>query len=314
MSIPWWELNPGRLEHELDALARSGIACERDDAALARGIVRLNLQVDVEGEQFPLVVTFPDHYPYFRFEVDAPTLDLGHHQNPFGKNLCLLGRETHYWDTTDTVAGLLQEQLPTLLKTGRSAVKEVAVGLEHQQAEPIGVFYPYPPSMVVMPFDCVIPDRLNRGTFTVATSGPQGPPPEHFLRGAMVDLRAADGEMIAAACPELIAAYSGDRLQGSWVRASEPIRHVQQDLFLGEIFKRDPLARKAHANRVPTGWLQIWGIVFPEEVQWRQSGDGWVFICRFDQQRHRLISPLQQAPRPKPGPRAHRKAKRGRKR
>lgn len=314
LTAPWWERTPGRLEYELEALRQAGIQFEQDEEARARGIIRLNLLAAVEGERFPLVVTFPDLYPYFRFEVDAPTLDLDHHQNPFGKNLCLLGRETFYWDTTDTVAGLLGEQLPTVLKTGRSADKEASLGLEHHQAEPIGVFYPYPPSMVVLPFDCTIPERFTHGTFTVAAEGPQGPPPKYFLRGTMAELRSADGATIVGAPPGLIAANPGERLLGSWVRASEPIRHVQHDQFIKELLRRHPLARKAHANRVSSGWLQIWGVVYPEEVGWRQGGEGWIFVCLFDEKRHRLVSPHPQTPPPKPGHGSGRKSKRGRKR
>ncbi len=313
MSIPWWELNPGRLEYELDALARAGIACERDEAALAHGIIRLNLQVNVEGELIPLEVTFPDLYPYFRFEVDAPTLDLGHHQNPFGKNLCLIGRETYYWDTTDTVAGLLQEQFPTVLETGRSADKETAVGQEHQQAEPIGVFYPYWPSMVVMPSDFVISGHFDRGTFSVAPNGPQGPPPSHFLRGALVDLRSLEDDLLGEADARLLSAYPADRLQGYWVRASEPIRHEDPNHFMREIFQRFPSAKSAPANRVDQGWLQIWGVVFPEEVDWRESGDGWVFVCLFSHQRAGLVSAIPRTSAPRPVPKNKRKNKKRRK-
>lgn len=314
MSIPWWELHPGRLEYELDALARAGIACEKDEGALAHGIIRLKLQVDVAGELIPLEVIFPDLYPYFRFEAYAPTLALDHHQNPFGKNLCLIGRETFYWNPGDTVAGLLQEQFPTVLETGRSADKEAALGQEHQQAEPIGVFYPYAPSMVVVPSDCVIPNHVDHGKFTLATDSPQGPPPDHFLRGALVDLRSQNGDVIAEANPGLLQAFPGDRLQGSWVRASEPIRHEDPNHFIQWIFKRFPSAQNAHANRVGHGWMQIWGVVFPEEIDWRERGDGWVFICLFDRNRRGLASANPRQSSSSAVPKNKRSHKKGRKR
>lgn len=314
MSSPWWELNPGRLEYELDALARAGIACEKDEGALAHGIIRLKLRVDVAGELIPVEVTFPDLYPYFRFEVYADTLDLGHHQNPFGKNLCLIGRETYHWNTNDTVAGLLQQQLPTVLETGRSADKETALGQEHQQAEPIGVFYPYQPSMVVMPPGCVVPGHIDQGTFSVATNGPQGPPPDHFIRGGLVNLRSQHGDLLGEVDPWLLRAFTGDRLQGSWLRTSEPIRHTDLNDFMRAIFRQFPSAQSAPANRVNKGWLQIWGIVFPEEVDWRESGDGWVFVCLFCHQRSGLVSPPQRVSAPRPAPNNTRKAKKRRNR
>jgi hypothetical protein len=314
MSIPWWESNPGRLEYELAALAREGIACERDEVALAHGIIRLKLRVDVAGELIPLEVTFPDLYPYFRFEVSAPTLALGHHQNPFGKNLCLIGRETFYWNPDDTVAGLIQEQLPTVLETGRSADKEAALGQEHRQAEPIGVFYPYWPSMVVMPSGCVVPGHFDCGTFAVAATGPQSPPPNHFVRGILAELRSRNGDLLVEADPRMLSAFTGDQLQGYWVRTAEPIRHAELNNFMTEVFKQFPSAKLAPANRVDGGWLQIWGVVFPEEVAWRESGDGWVFVGLFSRQRSGLVSASQRVTASRPAPHKKRKGKKKRKR
>lgn len=312
MTGPWWELHPGRLEYELEALTRAGIAYKRDEAAFARGIVRLELEAEIGGERLHLGVTFPELYPYFRFEVDAPGLDLEHHQNPFHDNLCLIGRGTFSWHTTDTLAALLRDQLPAVLETGRSMDKEAALGRELQQAEPFGDFYPYAPSVIIIPGDRAAPRHLDRGTFIVATDGPQGPAPEHLLRGALIDLRAASGERLLQADPGLLAAFPGKQIHGYWVRADEPIRHANANDFLREILRRYPSARSAEANRVDGGWMQVWGVVFPEEIEWRTTGDGWAFLCLFDRRRSGLVSPEPRPPRPASGAKGRRKAKRGR--
>jgi len=101
---PWWEEHPDRLSHELRLLEEIGFPYKKDEEALKKGILRLHVEYEVEGKPLHLIVTFPDFYPRFRFEVMAPSLNLSRHQHPTGKNLCLIGRATHNWNTTDTLA------------------------------------------------------------------------------------------------------------------------------------------------------------------------------------------------------------------
>src|SRR5215213_8372033 len=82
---PWWERWPGLLERELRTLAEAGIIYEVDEEARARGFIRLRLTVVVGGEELSLVATYPDLFPYVRFDVRAPDLDLPRHQHPFTK-------------------------------------------------------------------------------------------------------------------------------------------------------------------------------------------------------------------------------------
>ncbi len=279
---PWFERQPAWLQCETDALRAAGIEYERDEEAFSQGILRLKLVVDFEGERLPLVVTYPDLYPFFRFEVTASTLSLPYHQHAVGKNLCLIGRGTHHWRTTDTVAGLLREQLPMVLRTGQSSDADSVRGLEQEQAEPFSDYYPYAPGMVVIDGAWKTPPDHDRGTFTIATIGQQGPPPARLVRGAMVELRGRNGESLFTADSAIYSAFPGDKLQGCWVRVPKPIEQFQQDLFLKEVLERSPFARRAPANRVDGGWLRIWAVAFPEEDKWRrEDGEGWVFVCQF---------------------------------
>lgn len=288
-SLPWWERHPERLAHELESLRLAGIEQQRDEGAFARGVLRLHLDVAHAGERLPLVVTFPDHYPYFRFQVYAPTLSLSHHQNPFGKNLCLIGRGTHEWRTTDTIAGLLKQQLPVVLESGASADRAAVAGKEQRQAEPFSDYYVYPESMVIVPGGWTVPPESKEGTFTVATAVSQGPPPDRFVRGMMSSLRCKGGRILLQANAEVLAAFAGKTLEGRWLRVSEPIRHIEQQPFLEDVLSRSQFMRTAPANRVDGGWLQLWGILFPEEMAWRTDGEGWVFICLFDEKRARIV-------------------------
>lgn len=286
---PWWKRYPERLAYELDALEQAGITHARDEDAFAHGILRLSLEVPDGDERLPLIVTFPDLYPFFRFQVEAPTLALSHHQNPFGKNLCLIGRGTHEWQTSDTVATLLQEQLSLVLESGTTEDRKAVEGKEQQQAEPFSDYYPYPESMVIIPGGWTVSPECQEGTFTVTTAAPQSPPPKQFVRGIMSNLRSTDGKTHLQMDAVIRAAFPGQMLEGRWLRVSEPIRQLDQYKFLQEILSRSSFARSAPPNKIYGGWLQIWGILFPEEVAWRTEGEGWIFVCLFDKLRAKLV-------------------------
>lgn len=117
MLKPWWDLWPGRLEYELAALDAAGIRYERDARALARGKIALRLKVPLGSEVLNIEAKFPEVYPYTRFELFAPGLNLPHHQNPFSKSLCLIGRATRNWNVDDTLAQFIQNRLPLVPAT-----------------------------------------------------------------------------------------------------------------------------------------------------------------------------------------------------
>jgi hypothetical protein len=152
--VPWWERHPGRLEHELGELDRLGMAYTSDATARAAGLLRLTVTVPLrEAGAVEVVATFPDLYPYFRPEVKAPALDLAHHQHPFAKNLCLLGRSTANWTTADTLAGILHSQLGTTIRDGAAdpppGPARDALDEEHQ-GEPYSDYYSYAAGVMLL--------------------------------------------------------------------------------------------------------------------------------------------------------------------
>jgi len=184
---------------------------------------------------------------------------------------------------------MLTERLPTALDTGRASDKEAARGLEQPQAEPFSDYYAYAPSIVVVPGGLQISPEHDRGTFVVATLGRPGDSPERLTRGALATVQGQDGSLLLEPSPSLLSAFLGRRLEGRWVRTDEPIRQGDPGAFLRELLQRFPHAEMRSANGVDGGWLQIWGVLFPEEVGWRHNGDGWVFVCLFDKTRSSLI-------------------------
>ena len=290
----WWERWPEVLQRETAALDAAGIVWKRDEDAFLLGILRLNLSLPVSTGILEVHVVYPDHYPYFRFQAYAPSLELAHHQNPFQRNLCLIGRRTHFWNTDDTAAALLLQQIPKLLATATPDNPEAVADLEERQAEPFGNYYPYKPSMILVESEWSIDHKHRRGTLLIGTPQSGDHLSDPLIRGAVLEIRADAGEVLCAATPSLKKAFPGKVLEGRWARVSEPIREFHEGRFIEELVQREPKMQTAKPNHVNDGWLRILGVLFPEETAHRVVGEGWMFVCAIDKNRPRVV----QSPRP----------------
>lgn len=230
-------------------------------------------------------VVFPDLYPYFRFEVYARTLELPYHQNPFERNLCLIGRRTHFWNPSDTVAGLLRSQLPNVIKTAQATDVNAVADVEQRQAEPFGEYYPYAPAMILIQSDWSIAASIPHGQLIIGCSTPLQLLPDQFVRGAVLEIRTESDEVLWVANESLRRAFSGKTLAARWTRTPQPIKHQDVGLFIEQVLQSYPWLRNARPNHVNDGWLRIWGVLFPEEVGHRTIGEGWVFACAVDKKR-----------------------------
>jgi molybdopterin/thiamine biosynthesis adenylyltransferase len=289
-TTPWWVRQPERLAYEERALQDAGIPYERDEDAFTSGIARLIVRPRVNGEEVELLITFPDLYPFFRFSVDARApLGLLHHQAGLGSRaLCLLERSTEKWRTSDTVAGLLQTQLPFVLAAGRSADREAVADIEAHQAEPFSEWYPYVPAMLQIDGSWRIPDDATGGQITVAAwraiAADGGIP---IIHGAVIEVRDQRNRIVATADSRLAEAYGGSRWSGRWTRAPEAIAESDAAALFGAAAALEP--RRTEPPWIPLQpevgdaelRLQLRAILFPEEHAWRDpSGQGWVFVIR----------------------------------
>ncbi len=298
----WWEIWEGRLDKELRALDVAGISHTLDEEARERGVIRLALVVETGSGPIDLTAVYPVHFPYFRVHVSAPALDLSHHQNPFEKNLCLLGRRTHYWNPSNTLAGLLLEQFPKLL-VAAAAQSPPEDGLEAKQGEPVSEYFPYyPRSMVLVQSDWVIPAELRHGTLTIATEGSPRGQLSGLLRGVVSEVRDPAGKVIVSADPRLLRPYAGPTVKASWVRSAEIGKSCNQDVVYSSLIEElPPLFRIPPANTTVDGCLRVIGALFDEETAYRRTSDGWIFVC--------LVSPANGEKRQGGGPRGFSRAK-----
>lgn len=283
----WWDRWSGRLEHELEALRAAGIAAEPDRAALARGVAKIDLRHMVGDEALALVAIFPDLYPYFRFEVYAPTLDLPHHQNPISKNLCLIGRDTVNWRPTDTLAEVLADQLPLVLKAARTDDPSVAADLEESQGEPFSAYYDYrAPGVLLVDSAWAIDPEIPRGEMLLGL----GEPLDGYIRGAVLEVSGLGGEILAQADPALLELFP-QRFTWPWVRVRAPVRENEPEKFLAAIRAQHPKGGRPQVRRIGEHRLALLGVLFQEEVQWRKGGDGWVFVAAVGDKWHQNPKP-----------------------
>lgn len=273
---PWWERWPERLDYELEQLRDAGISFERDQKAFSRGSIVLRLSPIIEGDSIELVAEFPALFPYFRFEVTAPTLDLDHHQNPFSKNLCLIGRATENWDSSDTLAQFVRERVPQVIKVAHNGSAVEPDGLEQHQGEPFSDYYPYQPnSMVLIDSSWSIDSKVSEGQFHIGVEESAGV----LLRGAVVKVNDSAGRPLAEAHPAVGHLYPQE-LRFRWIRLPQPLKENDASKFFDALVSRNPQLAAPWWRTMKDGRIDVIGILFPEEVRWRETGDGWVFLVR----------------------------------
>ena len=277
---PWWELWPGRLELELKALESAGIKCERDEPAFSKEkFIRLRLHFPWRGKIVILVAVFPPFYPYFRPEVYAEPGTFPRHQNPMEGNLCLLGRRSQNWNSEWTLADLLNNQFPLLERAALTKDRMERESIEEPLGEPVTTYYSYcPGSMVIIDSSKQVGSEHKAGGITVLVQ-PESMP---AVRAQVVDVRAQNGKRLFSfdICPS-----QGKEIPASWIRLSEPPFVKTPREFEKHLIEKHAIAPAKFTHKLGTWFIDIIGILVPEELQQGVSGDGWMFLVRLKQEK-----------------------------
>ena len=254
----------------------------RDQLAWANGIVRLNvrpLQINLPEE---LIVTFPDSYPYFRFEIQAPSLNLPRHQNPLIKNLCTLGRNTANWMQLSheecSVLSFILNRVPKVLKAADPTTPEDQRPEEELQGEPATAYFQYGPSAILVDSTWTIDPRHYSGFLDIGVRriGPA------FLQAVVRTVKAENGFVLARCSDSLERLRYQGNINGRWIRTSliadpDPAKVFQ------ELCGREPyLQSSSPVLKHSPGACQVHAMLIREEISQNETGDGWFFCCQFD--------------------------------
>lgn len=267
-----------RLEFELQALSESGYEYEIVSGA-PDSPEELHLKVILlhHGAGIPLDVHFPVLYPYFRFQVAAPSLALPHHQNPLRSNLCLLGRGTRNWSLRFTLADFLTTQVPLAIEAGSATDPADVQDIEDIQAEPVSNYYPaHPNSLIGIDGSWQVPTDIGSGFVTL---GYQEDPPRAPNRAVILQVADTSGNVLVEAHPKLRERFRFRRT-GFWARLDDPPPTEDAALFLAKVAEANGQKGTKGRQGARGGSFRFGFAIFPEEHSWRDeaSGDGWLSI------------------------------------
>jgi molybdopterin/thiamine biosynthesis adenylyltransferase/ubiquitin-protein ligase len=281
--LPWYERYPERLTRELQALRDCRIEVTEDADAKARGVIKLALKYTWEGETYDLEALYPDFFPYSQPEVSGERLNLRRHWNPNGGNICLIGRDSIQWNVDATLAEVISERLPEILRFHRDGNPEQIRAVEVPQGEPISEYFSGAGtrnSFALFDSSWTIPDDVKAGTmeavgFYRKVVGAPGAP-------CLVIKRILDEhgkEVCAWQGPPLDRAWRNGAYRIPWARVEPPPSGSIQEI--GEAYVEGRLGiRKANISRANRQGL--FAIVYEEEVQQFELGWGlsvfeWLF-------------------------------------
>lgn len=279
---PWWELYPKRYESEIDRLEQLGLTYRIDESAKTAGRLVITIDYPYEGGTTPLIAKFPGSYPYFRFNVEAPHLELPRHRNYFNGGLCLITQGTDQWYIDDHLADFIRDRIPLVIKVANDKHSDFAAAHEEHTGDPIKPYIHTMPMASVLLERWVIPGTETSGLLEV------GYELQRPFRGAVVSLQTT-GKSVIGELPSEVAGHFKERCRGRWIRLpSRPMTmNVIELVALAESIV--PGCTKPDFHHGP----YILGLVYEDEVEWRGNGDDWLFIVFYKVREHRKPTQIQ---------------------
>jgi molybdopterin/thiamine biosynthesis adenylyltransferase len=267
---PWFERLPGRLDRELQALRNAGFTPEIDQTERNRVRLILGITCQVKGANHLLRVEFPRAYPYFAFQVFAPSLSLARHQDPYSKALCFIARIESEWRIDDTVAKYLLEQLPDILKANESGGPFDG---EIHEGAPVTPYFAFQHEDVVLIGDWAVAQDAHQGTLLLGAE--RGSDPRVSLRAAVLQIKDAQGNVFGELDPR-VASQFDSHLAGRWVRLPVRPKLADPTSILADAIAAWPALATPRFQRGP----DVIGLIFPDEVRYRDWQDTCIFLVR----------------------------------
>jgi len=202
----WYRREPERQAWELDQFERHALAAkvsyDEDE--------RLVVSTEVRFRRAPLTVTavYSHGHPYFPPTIASDRYVLDRHQDPIGKNFCLLEDADEDWRPWFSAAQLIGKGLRRLLHDFEQGAEALSAD-EADMPEPVSAQFNYDPELVVMVGEPFLAREVG------ATGGSMT-----LLRGAGRIRLLASASGIGVLDPPLAARFigpGGARDQGGWI-------------------------------------------------------------------------------------------------
>lgn len=281
-----WFLGPysKRLDDELQALEKAGYKFEVDLQHKACGRIVLNVDYPLDGNIHKLVVAYPDNYPYFPFDISSPSFPSGKHKNPYSGLLCLIKSPQTNWSVNDTLAGILGSQVAKITEAHKAP--DDAEHLEAHEAAQVTGYFHYEHSSVLYTGDWDIPKSSKHGTLLIGVDPLNSA--GDAMRGTVFEVRGEDGTTLAAIDDRLRSRHSTTN-KARWVRLHTVPESDNPAHILAEAIKEWPSLAGPQFNHGP----DVIGLLMPEEVQYKQYHESWVFLVRRKVKRQRGASEIR---------------------
>lgn len=284
--MAWFDDDPDRLSSELRALEAAGLSYVLNDAAREqRGVIEIEVTIDLEEVPRRMVATYPDEFPYFKPFVHGPDVGYAHHFNPATGEYCLLEAGRGAWVPSDSLAWLLTEQLGLVSAVNAPGVApaEVTAG-EVAQAEPFSCYVsPGNPAEHVVVDGALERNGAPSGWARLVYTSTDP------LRGHVTQLFDHDKSSLSGPARAPALPPAEQRLGAvliPWVQLPEPPRGTDAEAWWAAAAETEPSIQSV-CQGVPgtpsvtvAKALQFVLVGFPEETAHRQLGQGWVILVR----------------------------------
>lgn len=287
----WWRRWPDIYEAETADFGRFGAQVSEKKAS--NGQLTLDVRWPLQNDEFvDLVVEYSSHHPYCRPRVISETYrnTLSRHVDPFSGTLCLITQDGDQWDSQQTVASLIKEQLVQILRANELRAEgtvEAAADLEEQAPDPLTAYYDHtcePGSVIHFDGDAKrIPEQFGYSEYSVQSR--QIRLEQHSFEACLERVKGPSGKVLCTMRAKWRPAGQPEKQNGPWVRLDPPRNATPEELFemASAKLKQRAALQPAYLRQLERTWNQpfsITAIFFQDEMRYEgdRFGDAWLFV------------------------------------
>ena len=270
--MAWFNVNPALLQEERDALTRSGYQYEIDETARAKGHLVIKVSYKICNKIHIFTCYYPPNYSYFAVRINCRTFPPGRHLNPYSYDLCLFENAQSVWNPkTDTLAKVLNEQIPKILKAHAEPNK--AADIEGNVGYQITgqMLYEVPSVIFVDDWDLLDSNIFGHMTLKLDKNCNTDTPIRGFVESLQIN-----NDVIAESSNPFANLFTLKQ-PANWVKLDRSPASINRNDILIEAIKICPKLKNPDFKK---RGIDIVGLVFPEESGYLEPVLNWVFVIR----------------------------------